>query len=105
MDKTRFDQILDVRLKKARATLGAKGQEYAHGDRLSNFKALAALTGRSPEDALMGLVGKHIVALYDFVNEVNGGKVRSYPFWDEKVGDIIAYMILLDALILEREKE
>ncbi len=47
---------------------------------------------------------KHSVALYDFIREIEDGKpARPYPYWDEKIGDIQAYLCLLDAMILERE--
>ena len=102
MNETEFNKILQERLDKTRETLKSKGSEYAHGDRLSNFKVGAVLMGKTPEGVLSGLIVKHIVALYDFVNELERGSVRSYDYWDEKIGDIIAYMILLDALIQER---
>jgi hypothetical protein len=57
-----------------------------------------------PETALAGLMVKHIVALYDFIREHESGvrPSRSYAFWDEKIGDIQAYLCLLDAMVLER---
>ena len=64
---------------------------------------MAHLQGVTPEHALMGLVGKHIVALYDFVNDIDKGIVQIYPRWDKKIGDIMAYMPLLEALIIERD--
>ena len=102
MDQKDFDIIVDARLKHTKATLTSKAAEYARGDRLSNFKKIAHLMDITPEKALWGLVAKHIVALGDFVNDLDLDNVQSEDRWDEKIGDIMAYMILLEALVAER---
>ncbi len=104
MDNQRFETIVRARCQRAIDTLTAKADEYARGDRLSNFKQIAGLMQVTPEKALVGLVSKHIVALYDFVNDIERGTLQSSSRWDEKIGDIIAYMILLDALVTERQE-
>ena len=96
------NQIVENRLQKVKDTLLAKADEYARGDRLSNFKQIAILSGCTPEKALSGLVAKHIVALYDFINDLDRNIEQPYPRWDEKLGDIIAYMVLLDAMRQEQ---
>lgn len=102
MTNEEFTKILKHRMKTIETTLGSKADEYARGDRLSNFKQIAHLMQVTPEKALVGLVAKHIVALYDFVNDLDNGIVQSQSRWDEKIGDIVAYMVLLEALIYER---
>ena len=104
MKTEEFEQIVKARLSKTELTLCQKAEEYAHGDRLSNFHAASALMKVKPETVLAGLMVKHIVALYDFIREhESGGKpLRPYAYWDEKIGDIQAYLCLLDAMILER---
>jgi len=52
----------------------------------------------SPELALLWLVSKHYVALVDFVDDLSIGIHQPYERWDEKIGDIMAYMVLLDAM-------
>lgn len=83
----------------------AKGVEYTgkDTDRLGNFKRVATLMRCTPEKALAGLVSKHIVALYDFIDDLEKGQVRPMPQWNEKLGDIILYSILLKGLLIERE--
>jgi hypothetical protein len=103
METKQFEEIVRNRLQSIITTLTAKADEYARGDRLSNFKTAGALQGCTPERALGGLVAKHIVALYDFINDIDRGVVQSPERWNEKIGDIIAYMCLLDALIVERK--
>lgn len=102
MKTDQFNDIVQTRLAKTMDTLCKKAGEYAHGDRLSNFKDAAVLLKSTPEKALGGLVIKHIVALYDFINELEQGNVREYAYWDEKIGDIQAYLCLLDAMLQER---
>lgn len=100
-----FNKIVKSRLSKTETTLCKKADEYVYDDdRLSNFRAAASLMRVEPETSLAGLMIKHIVALYDFIREIEDGKpARPYPYWDEKIGDIQAYLCLLDAMILERE--
>jgi hypothetical protein len=96
-----FNIVVENRLRKTKDTLIAKADEYARGDRLSNFKQIAHLSGCTQEKALSGLVAKHIVAMYDFINDLDKGVEQPYCRWDEKIGDIITYMCLLDAMRLE----
>jgi len=97
-----FDEIVNERIDAIRQTLSAKADEYARLDRLSNFKQIANLRGCTPEAALLTLVSKHFVALSDFVNDIDKGRLQCRERWDEKVGDITCYMVLLDALLAER---
>lgn len=102
MTSQEFMKVLDNRLGRVRSTLEGKADEYARGDRLSNFKKIAAFRGKSPEDVLFSLVAKHIAALDDFIADIDKGKIQTLDRWDEKIGDIMSYMALLDALVRER---
>jgi hypothetical protein len=106
MDAQEFeDIILNNRLFLTEKTLGQKASEYARGDRLSNFKKAAQLMNCTPERALFGFVTKHIVALSDFISDLEKGNNQNPERWDEKIGDIICYMVLLEALMIERQQE
>jgi len=96
------DFVVKNRLYLTEKTLGAKAAEYARGDRLSNFKKAATLMNCTPERALFGFVAKHIVALSDFINDLENGQNQSAERWEEKIQDIICYMHLLEALLVER---
>ena len=103
MNAIEFNEVLERRIEQLRETLSMKGAEYCKGkDRLSNFKDAAALLGETPEQALLGFVTKHIIALKDFVNSAEIQNIP-YPVFEEKFGDIICYMVLLDGLIQERK--
>jgi hypothetical protein len=83
--------------------LELKTGEYSRDDdRLYNFKRAAAMLRCSPERALLGFVTKHIVSLMDMIDDIDSGNLADDKLWDEKIGDIILYMILLRSLIVER---
>ena len=102
MNNEQFNAIVELRIEKIKSVLCAKADEYARGDRLSNFKQGASLTGELPIEVLAGLVVKHEVAFHNFVNDwADRQFVQHYERWDEKIGDIINYLILADAIIRE----
>jgi len=102
MDAKRFDAIVSDTLEAVRQTLRLKGDEYARGDRFSNFRKIAGLMDITPEKAAYGLVSKHFVALGDFVSDLDAGRLQPAGRWDEKLLDVIAYMCILRAMIKER---
>ena len=104
MNNDEFQAVLDIRVAKIDTVLKHKADEYARGDRLSNFKAAAEFLNTTPEKALMGIAIKHIIALRDFINDLDNDLCQPYERWEEKIGDIINYLILLDALVQERHK-
>lgn len=100
MDNLRFGQILDEIIDKTNNVLAKKASEYADDvDRLRNFKQAAHLQGVTQEQALNGMMAKHIVSIFDMVAS---GEVYSEAQWDEKIGDAINYLVLLKAITVER---
>ena len=97
-----FDKILEERIQKIRAILAYKADEYARGDRLSNFKKTAALMGCQPENACVYFWMKHVTSIVDLSNDLNDGKCATFGMWQEKIGDAINYLILLEGLVTER---
>ena len=103
MNQDQFDRHLQTCIERTQSILKTKASEYAHGDRLSNFKDMSTMKKETPEKALWGVCTKHIIALQDFIDELDSTQApRPYSYWQEKTGDIINYMILLEALVLER---
>jgi len=102
MDSKTFDLVLFGRIDKVRKLMASKSQEYARGDKLSNFKKAGGALGAPPEQALLGMWIKHVVSITDMIQDIDKGKVAPYELWEEKLTDIINYMILLDALLVER---
>lgn len=94
-----FEELLDNRIRKIQYTLGKKALEYSNEiDRLHNFKRAAETLRCTNEQALIGMFSKHLVSILDLVDEESNNLL----VWDEKLGDAINYLILLEALVLER---
>ena len=106
MTSAEFDDILAMRIDKIRTVLSSKAVEYASSsDRLHNFKRAAALSGRTTAQALVGMWTKHLVSVLDIVDEdahYAGPLPISRAFIDEKISDAINYLILLEAILIER---
>jgi hypothetical protein len=100
-----FDELKDDILTQCNLTLSQKADEYSDGDRLSNFKKAAALSGGTPAQALMGFRLKHEIALNDYVRWLSEGKAVPMPWIREKIVDLINYNILLLALIAEKRSK
>ena len=100
MTPERFDRIVNDRLAKIKTVLTSKSKEYASdSDRLYNFKAGARIDGETSEECLWGYFKKHLVSVMDLVD---GKRELTDSAIDEKIGDCINYLILLEAVFLER---
>ena len=101
----KFNVVVADRVEKIRQVLESKAGEYAsEGDRLHNFKIAAAADGTTAVRALFGMYLKHFVSVKDIVDSFNPHDSRTWPSVeriDEKIGDSINYMILLEGLLLE----
>ena len=82
----------------------SKGKEYSPGeDRLHNFKEAGELQSISPEQALFGMLTKHLVSLADMCQGITaGGEPAGQEMWTEKLTDSTNYLFLLTALLKER---
>jgi hypothetical protein len=98
-----FNSIFMTRIEKMKETILVKAKDYGGVDRLRNFKHASAMMKISPEMVCMAWVFKHIEATLAAVRKIDDeGTLMPVTFWDEKLGDIILYMILLEALVYER---
>ena len=99
MKQEQFDVILSDRLNRIKTVLGNKAKEYAvGGDRLHNFKVAARINNCTPAEALWGMAMKHLVCIEDLIQD----RVKATDgLIDEKIGDMINYLILLEALLQE----
>lgn len=99
MKAEKFNEILRWRLAKTEKVLASKAGEYASSeDRLHNFKEAAAMLRCTPAQALLGFMTKHMVSIYDLVLS---DATPSHETWDEKIGDAVNYLVLLEALVKE----
>jgi hypothetical protein len=106
MNSTRFHKLVEQILNQTRAVLIAKGDEYStEENKLHNFDKAARISGQTREKALWGMALKHYTSIDDIVNDVETGKLPSEAMLSEKIGDMINYLILLEASIINRLEE
>lgn len=99
-----FNNMVSSRVDHVKSTLIAKGAEYAlGGDRFHNFKEASKMTleskeSESPTQCLHGMMMKHLVSIKDLCD---GQLANTDHYVSEKIGDAIAYLLLLEGLLLE----
>ena len=105
MNNKEFDKLLNERVKKIRKTLSNKSAEYSRdSDKLYNFKRAAEIERCSPAKALLGMMIKHTVSVIDIIEKCEQGIKTSNKLIDEKIGDNINYLILLEAILKEYDE-
>jgi hypothetical protein len=104
METTKFDECIENRIHKIREILSAKAGEYAtSGNRFHNFDVAARILNGTPEQALQGMMLKHIVSVLDLIQWAEEEEdLITATVIDEKIGDTINYLILLEGLLLRR---
>lgn len=80
-------------------TLFQKHKEYATEDDFHIFNVAAVLQGVTPEQALIGMMDKHVVSVHDLVNEHAEGRQVAAETWREKICDNINYLLILWAMV------
>ena len=99
MTNKEFDKLLKERIVQIEKVLGSKAQEYASDlDRLHNFDIAAIISRKTKAQALWGMAMKHLVSVIDIVDS---GQKPTKEIVDEKIGDLINYLILLEAIFKE----
>lgn len=95
-----FENRVAKRVSLCLNTLLKKGKEYNTNtdDRLFAFKVAAVLEKVNPAEALGGMLAKHLVSIYDMLPHFDQFSPET---WEEKIGDAINYLLILDALIYE----
>ena len=126
MNVEKFNKMLEERIEKTRQVLDSKNKEYAsNSDKLHNFKRAGDMLRQTPEQALVGMWTKHIISILDIVDQIDTANRPRIPAdytleeftkylkakkltiatVEEKIGDAVNYLILLEALIKERYEE
>ena len=107
MNSKEFEKILNRRIELTKRVFLKKSAEYSGrgADKLHNFKRAAAALNSTPEEALIGMKIKHDISILDIVENIKNGIIPSKELLEEKCGDSINYLILLEAMIKERMKK
>lgn len=96
MNQERFMGIITDRERACRSVLNEKGKIYATEDnRLSNFSGVGAMNDEFPQEALWGMVSKHIIATRDMAKS---GEIPTRKWILDYLGDIICYCYLLEGI-------
>lgn len=104
MNSETWNSILNSRIDIIRKTLRNKANEYATEDRLYNFKRAAEIARTTPAKALMGMMLKHWVSVIDLIEGEGCVAQDAFAYErliNEKIGDSINYLILLEAILKE----
>lgn len=102
MKRNEFQGVVARQLSMISSILGLKTKEYAtESDQLKNIRDAAKLRDVSMEEAVAGMMVKHTVSIYAMIASGD-----DYPLtvWDEKITDHIIWLILLLAVIEEKNQ-
>ena len=93
------DKTIRMTIDKCMRVLKEKAEGYSTDeDVLHNFRVAAGLQGCSVTQALAGMMTKHTVSVYDMINS---GQAYAPDIWDEKIGDLMNYLLLLRTAVKE----
>jgi hypothetical protein len=102
MNQEEFEKAFENRVRLCREVLVVKAREYAaDGDRLHNFNVAAEFNSTTPQEACWWFLTKHLVSLSDMVTS---GEQFSHLVWNEKLGDALNYLFLLDAIVKDERR-
>lgn len=103
MDAEGLREAFERRRQLCQDVLIEKNAEYATDtDVMHNFAKAADLIGCTPEQALFGFLTKHIISLSDMVAK-GDPEYYTQTEWDEKIGDTLNYLFLLDAMVSPKQ--
>jgi hypothetical protein len=99
-----FSEVLINRINSIQRILALKAEEYASNkSRFHNFEVAGRKAGTTPEKALLGMMMKHVVAVDDLVDWIEECPHKlTNEIINEKIGDNINYLILLEGMLLNR---
>ena len=103
MTSLEFEKHVDYCRIRIESTLMKKTREYRRGNNpFHNFDRAAKITGESSAKALKGMWMKHLVSIFDIIDDAESGKLPTEDQLAEKISDSINYQILLEGLIIRQ---
>lgn len=98
-----MDNVITDRCGNILTILTIKALEYVRNeDRLHNFNVGAELENKTREDVLHSFFLKHYISYLDMLTDIREGKLPTTDYVDEKIGDMINYLILQEASIKQK---
>lgn len=111
MDYNTFNLLLQERLQDIETTLINKGREYVRGeDRFHNFKKGAKILKLLMPDieiehVMFFYATKHLVSILDILNDSKNAEKLNKEIINEKFGDLINYLIMIEISLLDKIKK
>ena len=105
MNHKEFNALVRDTHREEKEMIVTKAGEYASdAERFSNFihGAEFMASGRTPEAACWNWMAKHLVATLDAIDALAVGAVKPLEFWEEKLGDVRVYALILEGIIKDR---
>ena len=103
MTRDFFEAVLAHRIALINKGLTNKNREYATAENpMHNFDRAAEVLRQSPEKCLVGFWMKHIISILDMVDSNLDMILPTGERIEEKIGDAINYLIILEAMLRQR---
>lgn len=106
MKSKTFERLFKEITKRISKTVMVKNKDYSStsDDRLNNFKRGAEMLRCTPERVLIGYWTKHAISILDIVDRIDSGNYGGLTKeqLEEKIGDGMVYLALLEGIIKER---
>ena len=103
MTEEQFDDVINTTLEQSKETLIVKGKEYRRNNNpLHNFDVGANITGKLREEVIWGFALKHFISIQDIRNDMVQGTLPKIEVINEKYGDLINYLLIEKASIIDR---
>jgi len=105
MNQTNFKKLLKARFKKIEDTFTVKQKEYANDvdvfENIKNGVGLSVFT-TEPEQVAWNYAAKHLESIISMLEKLPGEE-PSEQLINEKIGDAINYLIIIEGLLKERK--
>lgn len=98
-----FEIEVQSTIQKIQNLLLVKSKEYQRNNNpYHNFEIGSKMSGEIPEKVLQGFLLKHLVSYQDMLNDIEEGKLPKVELVEEKMNDILVYVLIQKAQILNR---
>ena len=110
MNRTDFNQVVNNRLNLIEKVLANKGKEYAGDENVfHNFESAIGISfAECREKVAWEFMTKHLQSIKDLIEGACSNGPTQYPavpIIEEKIGDAINYLILIEGMLKERVKK
>jgi len=112
-----FDAVIERRIELIRQSMQTKQKEYTReGSAFHNFDEAGKEFDCTPAEALIGMWAKHYISLKDILRDMSemkngimilvdsdkvGVKIAD-AFIEEKIGDLINYLVILEGILKDK---